>query len=130
MAIITALSFMRNFKMTKTAPQDIVIELAAAVQRCTTVLNRLGASTELAHDRETMAAAIHGLPTAARDRSFQREALDDETPVEQYGSFLSWMEKEHKNAVRVHLNELTRRMQVNSTTPASGQASGAGTSTQ
>ena len=41
MAIVTALHLLRNFKATKTAPQDIVIELAAAVQRCATVLRRL-----------------------------------------------------------------------------------------
>ena len=121
MAIVTALRLMRNFKRTKTAHQDIVIELAAAIQRCTTVLNCLGASRELTNDRETMAATIHCLPTAAKDRWFQREALDNETPVEQCLRFIDWLEKERNNAVRVHLNKMIRRMQVSAPSPASGQ---------
>ena len=57
MAIVTALHLLRNFKLSKTASQDVVIELGAAVLRCTMVLEHLHAGHELANDRETLAAA-------------------------------------------------------------------------
>ena len=63
LSIMSALKTLRDFKTTKSAPHEQVIELAMTVQKCKTELSNVDALHELTGDRESIACIVHALPS-------------------------------------------------------------------
>ena len=50
---MSAIKNLRDFRSSKSAPHEQIIELAMAVQKCTTELRNIGAVDDLLGDRES-----------------------------------------------------------------------------
>ena len=110
LAILSALKRLREFKATKQAAHEQVIELAAAVQRCQTELGNVKALDELLNDRESVACIIHALPPTIKDKWYDREAPEDTRARAKF--LLEWIEKQRQNAVRVRLDVMAAQLRV------------------
>ena len=111
MSIVAALSCLQNHKTSKHQPHDQILELAAAVQVCWTVLKSLEAETEMFQDREVMSFLVDSLPGAAQGRWYDRSVPGGETRVEKGQAFLKWLERERVHAVTIHLDCMTSKLQ-------------------
>ena len=68
MSVIAELKRLKGFKSSKAASYDRIMELATAVQHCSTVLTALGREKELLRDRETVAEIINTMPADSQQR--------------------------------------------------------------
>ena len=127
LSIMSALKSVRDFKSSKSSAHEKIIDLVVTVQRARTILESLNAAQELTGDRETLASIVLALPSDAQAKWYDREVPDDET-TEQKGTFLlSWLERQRKNAVRLHLDTIATKMRTSS--PVRHKAAGVGEST-
>ena len=99
MQVLAALKRLRTHKPSKTAPQDRVVELAIAVQRCMTVLRALGKENAFLQDRETVSEVINLLPADSQQLWYHRPGARRETQEEKSENFLLWLEEEQADAV-------------------------------
>ena len=110
LAILSALKRLREFKATKSAPHEQVIELAGAVQRCQTELGNVKALDELLNDRESVACIIHALPPTVRDKWYDREVPEGTQARAEY--LLKWVEVQRQNAVRIRLDVMAAQLRT------------------
>ena len=109
MQVLAALKRLQNFKTSKTAAHDQVVEMATAVQRCVTVLTALSRLEDFLRDQETLAEVVSTLPSDSQQRWYHRKGARGESPREKGCSFLAWLEEERADAVAIHLDSLARR---------------------
>ena len=135
LAILSALKRLREFKATKSATHEQVIELAAAVQRCQTELGNVKALDELLNDRESVACIIHALPPTIKDKWYDREVPEGTQARAEY--LLKWVEIQRHNAVRIRLDVMAAQLRAVAqstppvwTSPASTGDNGQGTALQ
>ena len=125
LSILTAVGKLRDFKPSKAAAHEQVIELAMASQKCLTELKNIDAVDDLLGDRESIACMILALPPTIRDKWY-----DVEVPEEtlEKGKFLiSWLERQRQNAVRVRLDLMAAKLRTpaaanHRATPASSES--------
>ena len=110
LAILSALKRLCDFKATKQAAHEQVIELAGAVQRCQTELGNVKAREELLNDRETVACIVHALPPTIKDKWYDREAPEDTRARAEY--LIKWIEVQRQSAVRVRLDVMAAQLRV------------------
>ena len=111
MSVVAALRWLRNFKLSKHTAHDQVMELAAALQRCCTLLQGIGRGDEFVKDRETVALVVRSLPADSQRAWYRRRVPTGETTKEKGQFMLDWLEDERQAAVVIHLDELTTKMQ-------------------
>ena len=85
LSILSALKNLREFKPSKSASHEVMIELASAVQKCVTMLGNVKALDDLLSDRESVACIIHALPSHHKDKWYDKE-VPEETYEESRGS--------------------------------------------
>ena len=107
--VLAALKRLRNFKTSKSAAHDQVVEMATAVQRCVTVVTALARLEDFLRDQETLAEIVSALPADSQQRWYHRKGARDESPQEKGHNFLAWLEEERADAVAIHLDTLARR---------------------
>ena len=115
LAILSALKRLRDFKATKSATHEQVIELAAAVQRCQTELGNVKALDELLNDRESVACIIHALPPTVKDKWYDREVPEGTQARAEY--LLKWVETQRHNAVRIRLDVMAAQLRAGPSQP-------------
>ena len=109
---MSALKSIRDFKSTKVAAHDKVIDLVVTVQRGRTILESLGAVHELVGNRETLASIVQSLPSEVQSKWYDREVPEEETTLQKGEFLLVWLEKQRQNAVRFHLDTIATRMRT------------------
>ena len=126
LSILSAIKNLREFKTSKTAPHEQVIELAMAAQKCLTELKNIDAVEDLLGDRESIACIIMALPSSVRDKWYDVE-VPEETRAK--GAFLvKWLEKQRQNAIRVRLDTMAAKLRTTAAPVAkSGTASAVST---
>ena len=128
LSILSAIKNLREFKTTKYAAHEQVIELAMATQKCMTELGNIHATEDLLGDRESVACIVMALPPTVRDKWYNIE-VPEETLAK--GKFLvKWLEKQRQNAVRVRLDTMAAKLHTPVAPPGkSGNASASSEST-
>ena len=127
LSILSAVKNLREFRTTKTAANEQVIELAMAMQKCLTELKNIDAVGDLLGDRESIACVIMALPPTIRDKWYDIEVPDD---TRAKGDFLvKWLERQRQNAVRVRLDTMAAKLRTPAT-PAVKQAAANSDSTE
>ena len=127
LSIMSALESVRDFKSSKGSAHEKIIDLVVTVQRARTILESLDAAQELTGDRETLASIMLALPSGAQGKWYDRDVPDDETTVQKGNFLLSWLERQRKNAVRLHLDTIATKMRA--TSPIRHKNTGVGEST-
>ena len=108
LSIMSALKNLRDFKSSKQASHEQVIEIAMAVQKCRTELDNIGAIKELLGDREALACVVQSLPTTVRDKWYDKKIPEG---TSEKGRFLlTWLEEQRENAIRLRLDMMAARM--------------------
>ena len=108
LSIMSALKTLCDFKSTKAAPHEQVIEIAMMVQRCQTELSNVDAVHEMTGDRESIACIIHALPQTIRDKWYDREVPSDTTKKGEY--LLTWLEHQRQNAIHVRMDTMAVKL--------------------
>ena len=120
LSILSALKNLREFKSSKSAAHEQVIDLAMAVQKCQTELKNIDAANELLGDRESIACIVQALPASVRDKWYDRKAPED---TQKRGEFLlEWMEEQRQTAIRVRLDVLAAKLRAPPGAPGKGAA--------
>ena len=70
--IMSAVKNLRDFRSSKSAPHEQLIELAMAVQKCTTELNNIDAIDDLLGDRESLACIVQAMPQTIKDKWYDK----------------------------------------------------------
>ena len=110
LSILSAIKNLRDFKASKNAAHEQVIELAMATQKCMTELGNIKATDDLLGDRESIACIVMALPPTIRDKWYDVD-VPEETLAK--GKFLvKWLEKQRQNAVRVRLDTMAARLRA------------------
>ena len=110
MSVIAALKRLKGFKSSKATAHDKVMEIATAVQRCSTVLAALGQEKELLRDRETLAEIIQrNAPRFAAEMVPPSTSSRRGAGRGKAGAFMSFLEDERAAAVVMHLDALSRK---------------------
>ena len=123
LSIMSALKNLRDFKSSKQASHEQVIEIAMAVQKCRTELDNIGAIKELLGDREALACVVQSLPTTVRDKWYDKKIPEETAEKGQF--LLTWLEEQRENAIRLRLDMMAARMRggaAATSTPKSGPA--------
>ena len=110
LSILSALKNIREFKPSKSAAHEQVIELAMAVQKCHTELKNIDAVNELLGDRESLACIVQALPVNIRDKWYDRKAPDDTLKRGEF--LLAWIEEQRQTAIRVRLDAMAAKLRV------------------
>ena len=110
LSILSALKNIREFKSSKSAAHEQVIELAMAVQKCHTELKNIDAVNELLGDRESLACIVQALPANIRDKWYDRKAPDDTLKRGEF--LLAWIEEQRQTAIRVRLDALAAKLRA------------------
>ena len=102
MSILSTMKSLRDFRTTKQAAHEQLIELAMAVQKCQTELANISATHEFLGDREAIACVIQALPPTIRDKWYDCEVPSD---TRKKGEFLvAWIERQReKRSVSVSI---------------------------
>ena len=108
MSILSALKTLREFRATKTAPHEQLIELAMAVQKCQTELGNISAESEFLGDREALACVIHALPQTIRDKWYDCDIPSDTIKKGEY--LVAWLEVQREKAIRVRLDTMAAKL--------------------
>ena len=108
LSIMSAIKNLRDFKPSKPAPHEQVIELAMAVQKCTTELRNIEAVDDLLGDRETLACIIQAMPQTIKDKWYDKDVPEETKKKGEV--LLEWVEVQRKNAIRVRLDTMAARM--------------------
>ena len=111
-SIMSALKSIRDFKSSKSAAHERLIDLIVTVQRSQTVLESLDARHELVGDRETLASIVQALPPDTQGKWYDREVPDGETTCQKGEFLLTWLEKHRQNAIRFRLDAIATRMRT------------------
>ena len=106
-SIMSALKNLREFRTSKSASHEQVIELASAVQKCITELTNVAAQQDFLGDREAIACVVQALPPSVRDKWYDRSVPDDTRERGEY--LLKWLEVQRQNAVRVRLDTMAAK---------------------
>ena len=117
LSIMSALKTLRDFKTTKSAPHEQVIELAMTVQKCKTELSNVDAIHEMTGDRESIACIVHALPQTIRDKWYDWEVPSDTTKKGEY--LMTWLEHQRQNAIRVRMDTMAVKLRGGGNTTAS-----------
>ena len=113
LSILTALKNLREFKPTKPAAHEQVIEIAMATQKCLTILKNIGATADFLGDRESLACVVQALPPSVRDKWYDLE-VPTETAAK--GEFLvKWLEGQRQKAIRVRLDTMASKLRESNT---------------
>ena len=116
LSILSALKNLREFRPTKSAAHEQVIELAMAAQKCLMILKNVDAVGEFLGDQESLACVIQALPPTVRDKWYNLD-VPEETRAK--GEFLvKWHEKQRQNTVRVHLDTMASKMRETAPPPS------------
>ena len=110
LSILSALKNLREFKSSKSAAHEQVIDLAMAVQKCHTELKNIDAVNELLGDRESLACIVQSLPVNIRDKWYDRKAPDDTLKRGEF--LLAWIEEQRQTAIRVRLDALAAKLRA------------------
>ena len=110
LSILSALKNLREFKSSKAAAHEQVIELAMAVQKCHTELKNIDAVNELLGDRESIACIVQALPVNIRDKWYDKKAPDDTLKRGEF--LLAWIEEQRQTAIRVRLDALAAKLRA------------------
>ena len=109
MSVMAAIKRLKAFRSSKATPHKQVMEIATAVQRCSTILMALGCQDELLQDQETLAEVIHTMPADSQQRWYHRKATPEESQEEKARTFLQFLEDERATALGMHLDALARK---------------------
>ena len=110
MSILSALKTLRDFRATKSAAHEQVIELAMAVQKCVTELSNVDAVVELVSDRESIACLLLALPPTFRDKWYDQKVPEEARKRGEY--LLKWLEEQRQNAIRIRLDTMAARLRT------------------
>ena len=108
MSILSALKALREFRTTKIAPHEQLIELAMAVQKCQTELANISTEYEFLGDREAIACVIHALPQTVRDKWYDCDIPSDTAKKGEY--LVAWLEAQREKAIRVRLDTMAAKL--------------------
>ena len=107
-SIMSAIKNLRDFHSSKAAPHEQMIELAMAVQKCTTELRNIGAVDDLLGDRESLACILLAMPQTIKDKWYDKDVPDDTKKKGEV--LLEWIEIQRKNAIKVRLDTMAAKM--------------------
>ena len=110
LSILSALKNIREFKSSKSAAHEQVIDLAMAVQKCQTELKNIDAVNELLGDRESIACIVQALPVNIRDKWYDKKAPDDTLKRGEF--LLAWIEEQRLTAIRVRLDAMAAKLRA------------------
>ena len=118
LAIMSTIKTLREFKSSKTATHEHMIDLATAVQKCTTELANVDALNDLLGDRESLACIIQSMPSEIKSKWYDKDVPDD--TMEKGRVLLDWVELQRRNAIKVRLDLMAAKMRVSSAPSARG----------
>ena len=120
MSILSTMKCLRDFRTTKQAAHEQLIELAMAVQKCQTELANISATHEFLGDREAIACVIQALPPTIRDKWYDCKVPSD---TRKKGEFLvAWIETQREKAIRVRLDTMAAKLRGEPQTTAKPKA--------
>ena len=110
LSILSALKNLREFKSSKSASHEVMIELASAVQKCVTMLENVKALDDLLTDRESVACIVHALPATIKDKWYDKEVPEETHKKAEV--LLKWIETQRQSAVRVRLDTMAAHLRA------------------
>ena len=107
-SIMAAIKSLRDFRSSKAAAHEQLIDLAMAVQKCTTELTNISAMDELLGDRESIACIVQAMPQTFKDKWYDKEVPDETKKKGEV--LLKWIEVQRRNAIKVRLDSMAAKM--------------------